>query len=624
MALVLGGLLAGCALNPLPEPRVPVASRVLDANGQLVTSVFQENRIPVPLRDIPEDLRNAVVAVEDARFYRHYGVDPIGILRATMKNLLAGEVVEGGSTITQQLAKNLYLTPRRTLTRKLQEIYLAIKLERTYTKDEILEMYLNQIYFGEGAYGVEVASRTYFGKSVRELDISESTLLAGLPRAPSRYSPFTDLEAALGRRKVVLRRMVEQGMLSPESAHTVDETPVELAARQPAGRAAYVVQEIQRYIASRYPEGEDLLYRGGLTIYTTLDRDMQVAAEDAVKQGMVERDVDLEAALVAVDPKNGYIKAMVGGRRFSKSQYNRATRRPGRQPGSAMKPFLYAAAIDRGFTEASIFRCEPVSFPQPTGEVYAPTDYGKPFHYRDMTLKEALKVSDNIVAVRLNAALGPEAMADYARRLGITTSLRPFLSLALGTSEVVPVELAAAYGPFASQGLKAKPFLILQVLDREGRTLEENRPLLEFVLDPRTSYVVTDMLISVLKPGGTASHLAPLVGRVAAGKTGSTQEYRDGWFVGYTTELVAAVWVGFDDYRRPVGIPGGVVAGPIWAQFMREALKDIPPHDFPIPAGVVTMSVCTQNGKLATSACPSPMQMSFLEGTAPSTWCDVH
>lgn len=622
-----GPFMAGCSSwFSLPEPQVPVASQVFDVNGQVIDNLYQENRVEVPLSDISPYMQQAIVAIEDERFYQHLGIDPIGVARALWVDIKAGRVVEGGSTITQQTAKNLYLTQERTIIRKIKELILTIQLERRYTKDEILQMYLNTIYYGHGAYGVETASQTFFGKKARDLTLGESAMLAGIPRSPASYSPLRNPDRAKERQAAVLNRMVKLGWLSAEDAEKAKQEPIKLAeAKGRQGRAAFLLDEIREYVLNNYENGAAMLYGEGLSIYTTLDRQMQDAAEQALTEVIAgSPKPDVEGALVAIDPTNGYIKALVGGRDFSQSKFNRALQAK-RQPGSSFKPFLYTAAIDRGYLATHIFMCEPTAYPQPDGSVYQPADYGdEPYHYRPFTLKEALMVSDNTVSVKLNHEMGPSVMVDYAHRLGIESNLRPYLSLALGTSEVSVVEMARAYGPLANGGILTRPFYLLKIVDHYGRVLEEHRPQLSQVLDPVTAYIVTDMLKGVLQPGGTASHLAKIIGRPAAGKTGTTEDYQDAWFVGYTPQMTCAVWVGYDQPAKKVGIPGGQIAGPIWARFMRDSLANVPAADFPVPAGVTFATVDASNGYLAAPWCPKTITAAYRAGTEPKEYCPLH
>lgn len=622
-------VLSGCGqlkqMSKILKPQVAMTSKVYDAKGNEIASLYEVNRVPVKLSQISPDLVKAIIAVEDSRFYQHIGIDPLGIARAILKNIKAGELVEGGSTITQQTAKNLYLSNERTWQRKFKEVFFSIQLEQQYTKDEILEMYLNQIYFGHGAYGVEVAAQTYYGKSAKELNLAESAILAGLPKGPNSYSPFRNYTAAKERQAVVLNRMVELGSISSEEAEKAKKQPIVLTTSNKVKKikAPFFVDEVRDYITGKYENGAELLLRGGLSVYTTLDLEIQAAAEEALTQGLASSESDLQGALISIEPQTGYIKAMVGGRDFQTSKFNRTL--ASRQPGSAFKPFLYAAAIEsKGQTAASIISCEPVAFRLQDGTDYTPTDYGKqPYHYRNFTLTEALIKSDNVVSVKLNQQVGPQTLVDYARKLGITSSLRPYLSLVLGTSEVTPMEMAVAYGAFANQGQVSVPLSILKIVDKDGRVLEENTVHLKQAIDPKTAYIVTDMLRGALQPGGTAGSIAALVNRPAAGKTGTTQNYRDAWFVGYTPELSTAIYIGYDK-PRSTGRTGGDVAAPIWGQFVKKALEKVQPKDFIQPAGIVKVKICADSGLLATPFSEKVFEMSFVQGTEPATACPTH
>lgn len=612
--------LAGCQPRLFLAADEPVASKILDRDGQLVTLITKENRIPVPLVNISPYMKNAIIAVEDSRFYRHHGIDLEGLLRAMYRNIKAGRVVEGGSTITQQLAKNLFLDPRRTIGRKFEEMLLAIQLESKYTKDEILEMYLNEIYFGEGAYGIEAASRLYFNKSARDLGLAESAMLAGIPRGPSIYNPIRNFEAAKSRQAIVLSRMKELNMISEIQARQAQELYLQPVGNKAAIRnAPFFVNEIVKHFEENYNNGLELLYSGGLSIYTTLDHEMQEAAEKAITERLAGSDPELEGALVALDPRTGEVMALVGGRDYSRSQFNRSLAK--NQPGSAFKPFLYAAAIEMGYTAGTTVTCEPVVFPVAGDKPYQPRDFNGDYHNRSFTLKEALFTSDNVVAVKLNQQIGPPVAAAYAKKMGIESELRPVLSLPLGTSEVTPMEMAGAYATLANRGVKTKPYFIQKVVDNNGRILEEHRPQPVRVLDEKTAYIVTDMLTGVLQPGGTAGNLAGIIGRPAAGKTGTTDNFRDAWFVGYTPDLVASVYVGFDDKTRVVGRTGSQVAAPVWANFIGSALQDVPVKEFSVPEGITKVRICKEDGLLAGEYNANVIEAAFIQGTEPVSIC---
>ncbi|MEW5934284.1 MAG: PBP1A family penicillin-binding protein [Bacillota bacterium] len=625
-------LVVGAALAvPLPPVQVPEASVIYDHRGRPAVHLYVQKRVEVPLSRIPRHLQQAVLAIEDEHFYRHPGINPLAIVRALIRNLQAGRIVEGGSTITQQLAKNLTGRTERTLIRKAYEALVTIKLEILYRKTRILEAYLNTIYFGHGAYGVEVAAQTYFGHGASEVDLPEAALLAGLIRSPENYSPYRDPEAALRRRNLVLDRMVQAGMITPLQAQQAKATAIRLAGLRPPGEAGYFGSYVVSQLGKLYPELTGDIYRAGYRIYTTLDLDMQRAAEKAVAQLVPERGRDAQGipqpqvALVALEPSTGYIRAMVGGRDYSVTQLNRAAPPVRRQPGSAFKPFLYAALIDGGHTVVEQQVCEPVAFPGPTPDrPWVPTDYTsenhEPYHYRPLMMREALKVSDNVVASRWCMTLGPSRLARYARLMGIQSPLEPVGPLALGASPVSPLELAAAYCTLANGGYRVTPSCILRVEDSRGRVLlnpGRTPPPREKVIDERVAYIVTDLLRSVLSPGGTAGRVGAVINRPAAGKTGTTDELRDAWFVGYTPDLLAAVWVGYDDGSTSLWSTGGAIAAPVWAAFMSSALHDVPPREFPVPRGISWVQVSAVDGLLPNPSSPVVTEV-FLAGTEPT------
>lgn len=618
-------------LTPLPPAQVPVATRVYDAQGRLITYIAAQRRVPVAGEDMPLALRQAVVAVEDSRFYRHWGVDPIGVVRAFVRNYQAGRTVEGASTITSQLARNSYLSLERTWDRKIREAFLSLKLEAHMTKEEILTAYLNTIYYGHGAYSAEVAARTYFGKGVAELDLAESALLAAVIRSPGLYSPYLDLQRARERRDFVLGRMVELGYITAAEAEAARAQPIRLAGLEESVPAApYFVDYVRSLLREHLPHVEADLARGGYEIHTALDLDMQRAAEEAFARhlgSVSHRDAQgiaqPQGALVALDPRNGHIKALVGGRDFRESQFNRATDAR-RQPGSAFKVFVYTALVDQGIPLSATQLCEFVAFPGPTPDsLYEPTDFGdEPYHWENLTMRDALRVSDNVVTVKWAQVIGPSTIARYARRMGImeSTPLEPTLPLALGASEVTPLELTAAYAPLANGGYRVEPVAVTEVRAADGRILWQQRSELEPVLAPATAYLITDALRSVLDdPDGTGSHLRQWFQRPAAGKTGTTNERRSAWFVGYTPDLVASVYVGNDD-QVPLWGGGGAVAGPIWARFMAGALADVPVKDWDMPADVFAARTCVLGGS-PEAPWIRPVWEVFRQGTYPGDNC---
>jgi len=600
------------------------ATRVFAANGEVIASLFRENRDFVPLDEIPITLREAVIAIEDDRFYQHRGVDLRGTIRAVWHNLLSGGIVEGGSTITQQLARNMFLTSKRLISRKLAEIMLALEIERRLTKDEILERYLNQVYFGNGAYGVEMAGRVYFGKSARDLSLAQSAMLAGIIRQPSVATPFQNFEQARERQQVVLRRMADLGYITPKQAQEAAAQPIKLAQQGNAGligiRAPYFISYILPYLLDRY--GEDMVYNGGLRVYTTLDPRMQEAAEKAIRAGIDQAQKDkldvTQGALVTLDPRTGYIRAMIGGYDFEQSQFNRAWQAR-RQAGSSFKIFVYTAAVAKGMTPTRIIVDEPVTFEitgtvKPEDSIWTPKNYDETYR-GPMTMRQAIEQSINIPAIKTIHEVGPQTVVDYARRMGIASPLQPNLSLALGTNDVTPLEMASAASTLAALGVHAEPLAILKVVDREGRVLEEHSPKRTLALGADVAYLMDDLLKGVILRGTGA---AANIGRPAAGKTGTTDDYRNAWFIGFTPNLVTVVWVGNDDNTPMKRVVGGNVPARIWGAYMRQAVQGLPPEDWQRPDGIVSATVCGTSGLLATSSCPDPRTEIFIRGTEPT------
>ncbi len=610
---------------PLPENKTPQSTQILDIEGRPVSSVYVEDRIVVPASDMPKDLRNAVVAVEDNRFYSHIGFDPQAFLRAVIRDIQARAYVEGGSTITQQLAKNLFLTHEKTLTRKFVELAYTFKLEMRYSKDEILTMYINQIYWGHGTWGCEVASRTYFGKPARELSLAECALLAAIIRSPEYYSPYADSSRAISRRDLVLDLMTEQGYITEEQAADAKDEGLDLPGL-PKSVAPYFVSYVIQQVKERHPGIAGEIARGGYKIYTTLDLDMQLAAEEAFSQYIPAGAKDSEGvtqpqgALVAVEPATGYVKAMVGGRDWSESQLNRAYQ-VRRQPGSAFKIFLYSAVLDGKHPVTETKVCEPVSYVGAVaGQTYRPVDYGsRPYHYYPLNIRQAITVSDNVVATKWAQAVSPSKVVEYARRLGIQSALDANIPLALGASDVVPLDMAVAAATLSAGGVRPDPVSILRIEDARGLVIEENRVKRTPVLDAGVSYVLTSCLRSVLGPYGTGAGLDTWLGdRPAAGKTGTTDNQLEGWFVGYTVELACAVYVGYDHREKSLPATGGAVAGPIWADFMGEALKDVPYAEWPVPSNIVWAEVCDDTNLLAGPYCPNRHYEVFLRDALPA------
>ncbi len=597
------------------------ATRIYAADGQLIASLYQENRDSVPLAQIPYLLQRAVIDTEDAEFYHHHGFSLRAVLRAGLRNVREKGYAEGGSTITQQLARNLFLTSEKSLTRKIAEILLAVEIERQLTKEEILERYLNQVYFGQGAYGVQTAAEMYFGKPASELNLPEGALLAGLIRAPAVYSPYEHLARAKTRMGWVLQRMVELGDITTEQMKAALTTPIEIADKGTGGllgiRAPYFVSYLLPTLLQRY--GEHVVYKGGLRIYTTLDLGMQAAADAAVQRGIddaTRRHLDAsQAAMVALDPRTGYIRAMVGGLNFRDSQFNR-TWQAHRQPGSAFKVFTYTAALMRGVPVTKVLLDEPLDITLPNGDIWEPTDFDNVWH-GPVTARFALENSLNVASIRLEQEVGSAGIVAIAHRMGIASPIHNVLSLTLGSSDVTLLELVSAYSVFANNGVRAAPIAILKVTDWRGKVLEEDEPQRQVVLSPEVAYLMTDLLKGVIKRG---TGIGANIGIPEAGKTGTADDYRNAWFIGFTPSLVTGVWVGNDDDSPMNKVVGGGLPAQVWSAFMRRATAQMPIEDWPRPDGIVQATVCGMSGLLATPECLNPHPELFIKGTEPDSF----
>jgi penicillin-binding protein 1A len=712
--LAVGGLIWHLAkdlppLDQLETYQPSLVTQVYSSDQQRIGQFFIERRIQTPLAEIPERFRRAVIAVEDVRFFEHPGLDYIGMLRAAWTNLRRGGKVEGASTITQQLARSLFLSSERTFDRKVRELILAYKMELVLTKDKILELYLNQIYFGQGAYGIASASQTYFGKDLSSLTIAEAAFLAGLPKSPNHYSPYKAYDRAKKRQEHVLARMEEAGFLT--AAEREQATAETLNFRRPGGiqEAPYFVEHVRQLLIAKY--GEAMVYKGGLKVYTTLNMEMQKAAETAFAAGLRELDkrqgwrgplrtVDVaaptpttvaattdqavkvgdyregyvakvakdhylvqvgttvaklafddmawakrrltgsdtakdivvnpnlkqvlkpgdvievmvkkldrdlvhvqleqtplvEGGLIALEPGNGAIRAMVGGYDFGRSEYNRAVQAH-RQPGSAFKPIIYATAVSQGMSPASVILDAPVVYEQEQDEkTWKPENYGKKFHGM-VSLRDALAQSHNLATVRLLDKVGVKNVIEFAKTVGITSPLATDLSLGLGSSSVGLMELTSAYSVLLNQGNRAEPYAILIVKDNAGKVLEQEEPQALAVISKETAYLITNMMEDVIQKG--TGQAAKVISRPIAGKTGTTDEFINAWFIGGAPNLVSGIYVGFDD-RRSLGETesGAHAALPIWINFMKEALKHIPVMAFTIPEGVTFVKVDPATGLL--------------------------
>ncbi|MEM8604061.1 MAG: penicillin-binding protein 1A [Cyanobacteria bacterium P01_H01_bin.121] len=606
--LMLTGSLAAGALvglassfRNLPDVRVMQnyvpneTTYIFDVKGRLLSSSHDEaNRKVVTLEEISPHLKRALLAIEDSHFYQHQGINPNSVLRALMANMEVGQVVEGGSTVTMQLIKNLFLSPERSISRKVAEAVLAIRLERVLEKDEILELYLNQVYWGHNTYGAETAAQSYFGKSAQKLSLGEAAMMAGFIQAPEDYSPFNTsyqfseerLAVAKQRQAIVLNRMETLGWITPEEKQTALNEEIqfgEITSFQ-LSKLPYVTEAVVQDLTRRF--GEDAVLKGGMRVQTTINYDFQKMAENTVRdwhKKLPWRGVYADQiALVAVDPRTHFVKALVGGVDHEKNQFNRAIAAR-RQPGSAFKPFVYYTALATGkYSPGSAINDTPVSYPDGY-ETYSPQNYDGSF-MGSISLTTALKVSRNIPAIRLGQEVGLNKVIEVSRLIGITSPMEPVISLPLGSVDISPLEMASAYATFASNGWYSDPTIVAQVVDSQGTVLLDNTPQRRLVLDPKATAQLTQMLQGVVQSGtGTAARL----GRPAAGKTGTTNSERDIWFVGYVPQLATAIWVGNDDYS-PLGsgATGGTGVAPIWRDFMTKALKEVPVEQFASPATV--------------------------------------
>jgi len=759
LLLIFGGLLFFYYSHRLPD-FAPLKERNLNAfsivyseEDEVIGKFLMDNRIPISYERIPKQLVSAFIAAEDADFFQHKGVDYKGILRAMFKNFLAGRIVQGGSTITQQVTKTFFLTPKRSLIRKLKEVAYAFGLEQNLTKEEILGLYLNNIYLGNGAYGVEAAADSYFNKRVEQLNLAEMAMMAGLVKAPSRYSPVNNLKRAKDRQAYVLTRMAELGFISQEQKEKALRVPLKIQSRESAyfSRAPYFTEFIRHQVERKY--GKEKLYQEGLRIYTTLDLSLQTNAQRSVEVGLREldkregfrgpiqtlspkeakelpnkrkgglpplpqkeifegvilskedskksytvwvedrkgilpfsemswalkikptpaykpqkvktpgdllnpRDVIyvrvkesskkeqtlllsldqeplVQGALLCLDPKNGYVRAMVGGRDFGESQFNRAISSR-RQPGSAFKPMIYAAALEKGYTPSTIIMDSPVEYSDPDGGTYwAPKNYDEDF-MGPITFRNALAHSRNVVTVKILEDIGVSYALQFMKRLGIESSVKRDLSIALGTSGVSMMELTSAFAVFANGGERIKPVFIKKIVTMNGEVLEENTPYMEMeekeeeeempktpspaskeqVISPQNAFIMTHLLQGVVQHG--TGQRAKVLGRPVAGKTGTSSDYSDAWFIGYSPSLLAGVWVGFDD-KTSLGKDetGARAALPIWISFMSQALRNTPIEAPKPPAGITFIRVNIETGLPANMDSPETITEAFIDSSIP-------
>ncbi|MDP4978987.1 MAG: penicillin-binding protein 1A [Desulfobacterales bacterium] len=725
-------------ISSLKDYHPPIISTVYADDGRKIGEFFNERRIVVPLTDIPDMLIKAFVAAEDSRFYTHQGIDLLSIARAFIKNIEAGSIVQGGSTITQQVTKSFLLTPEKSYTRKMKEAILAYRIEKALNKGDILYLYLNQIYLGHGAYGVEAAAENYFGKTARDMNLAECAMLAGLPQAPSRYSPFKYPDRAKQRQIYVLNRMVEEGYITNIEATEAITTKLDIRPRRNwyIEEVPFYTEYVRQYIEKKY--GAEALYNDGLQIYTAVNIDMQRIARKEVEKGLLDLDkrqgyrgplqhlapeaieafvqdlqkqwaetvpeagqtvtgvvvqvsngdktvavrlgggqgiIDIadmdwarkpnpevayhakmikqpgdalqsgdvvlvrlkgrrddsdlwnlaleqvpkaQGALLCIEAETGNVKSMVGGRDFRENQFNRALQSR-RQPGSAFKPIIYAAAIDKGYTPATVVIDSPIVFKDREQDFkWKPKNYGEKF-YGPTLLRQALAKSRNVITIKIVQDIGIDYVMDYAHKLGITSTLNRDLSMALGSSGVSLFELVSAYSVFTNHGFRVTPCFVTRVLDRNGNELEKFTPAKEKVIDPSTAFIMTSLLEGVVQDG--TGWRAKALNRPVAGKTGTTNDLYDAWFMGFTPEYTAGVWVGFDEEASLGQLEtGSKTASPIWVGFMEQILADKPVQVFQVPEGVVFTQIDAMTGLLPVTESPKTIFECFKEGTVPTEY----
>lgn len=665
-ALVLTTVLCVSLLWAAYSDDLPSIEDIYNVEPQLVTTIYgvdgsvlqkyhYQNRILVPYGELPPHLVQALVATEDAKFYHHWGVDWRGVLRAVIRNVAGGYGTQGGSTITQQLARMLFLNRELTLTRKIKEAFTALKIERTYSKQEILEMYLNQYYFGNRSYGIETAARSYFNKNTQSLTVEEAATLVAVVAAPSRYSPTNNLELARNRRNYVLSRMNREGFISDHLADSLKQTPLVLDLSQDVpGEAPYFTEMVRQYLIDRY--GEEKFYGGGLHVYTTLQSRLQRVVEislqsqldsiqarierrykptnqaytfeyyDSSGDSLARRYKEIQGAFAALDNKTGDVIALIGGKDFREWKWNRAVQAT-RQPGSAFKPFVYLAAVHVGFHPSDILFDTPIVLTIPGTDEWRPHNFDDRFD-GPMTLREGLARSRNLIAIKLLQQVSAERVVFFAEQMGITTPLRAVPTLAIGTSEVRLIELVSAYTTFPNGGVHFTPRFITKVEDRYGNVLEENLSVdKEVVMTAQEAYMMVNLMQSTLDhPKGTG-HSARYRGfmRPAGGKTGTSDSFCDNWFLGYTPQITAGVWVGFDD-KTSIGKnqTGATNALPIWTEFMIAAHDSLPIEEFPRPEGITTATVCLQSGKLASRFCFDTAEDIYMDEFPITEICPLH
>jgi len=654
------------SVDKLDEYTPALTTYVYDVNNQVIAEFSVEKRAILPLGRIPIDMQNAVIAMEDNNFFKHWGISPKGIARALLRDLMHTRAAQGGSTITQQLSRGIFLKPEKTITRKIKEIFLALQIESNFSKAEILQLYLNQIYFGAGVYGVQSAAKLYFGKDVPEMNLAECALLAGIIPSPERFSPFSSPEKARLRRYLVLERMLAEHYITAKEMDEANKAPIPAEkSTLLSSHASYFVEYIRQQLQPKY--GVDQLLKGGLKIYTTLDLSMQIPAEDIMEKYLVKYDSDsfksrqdnggaeadissstLQGAFVILDVKTGGIRAMIGGRNYRDSKFNRATQ-AARQAGSTFKPFVWMSALLNGYTPATIVDDSPMAYYydgkdwrliegatdqysiniaiQPfmgnqDFKIWVPSDFDEKF-LGSITLRRALELSRNLASIYLVTRVGPTQVVDVAHKAGIKRSLEAVPSIGLGTSLVTPIEMVSAFSTFGNGGIHVEPFSVFRVVDNNGKVLQEYMPEEQETFTPQTSYLLLNMMKGVVQRG--TGVYASRLKRPIAGKTGTSQDSKDMWFIGMTPDLAAGAWMGYDDMTS---LPmkdwtGGGTVLPWWTEIMDAVLKEQPIRDFSAPDGIVFVTIDPETGKLALPTCRKKLLEAFIKGTEPTIFCDA-
>jgi len=582
-------------------------TKIYSADGVVLAELHEEeNRILIPIEKMSPLIIKSVIALEDTDFYKHHGLNPRGILRALYKDIKARKFVEGGSTLTQQLARNIFLTKHKKIRRKIEEAILAVQIERQYSKDEILEMYLNQVYWGHNAYGIESASRLYFGKSALDLTLGESCMLVGMLQGPELFSPFRNMPRTKQRQLIVLKRLHDLELITQKEMSDAYSQEIVLAERRKFRyKAPFFTSYVVKQLVEMY--GEEATFTSGMKVYTTLNYGLQEKATEVVRKYVDLSDKEYwirgekvpslnynQGAILCMDPRTGYIRVMQGGVDFKSNEFNRITQAR-RQPGSSFKPFVYLSALQKGFSPGSFIDDSPVTFNTIEGP-YSPQNYSRKYR-GNLPLRKALELSVNVVAIKLNDLIGPKNVAKVAKQLGIQSNLKPVLSLPLGALEVTMLELASTYGVLANQGIRVEPSSILRIEDRDGTPLYEHQIRETRVFESNLILTLVDMMKGVVKFGTGTNARIP--GRAIAGKTGTTSDYKDAWFVGFVPQYVTAVWVGNDDNTPMRNMTGGWMPALMWREFMIEALKSTPAQDFPAPRNLVNRKVDWDTGLLA-------------------------